>query len=244
MTNRIESSLEIPGLRDSGYSQLHIDPEHPLFGKFLDARGDFVKWKGWKAPESGEDDWDRFDDDLDTAHFVSVDKHGDIIAGLRLTPVDSIEESLSWTMLTDEMRAAALASGNVPDTEDQIVWDMTRLISGKKRLGPRLLSENIRKQYTKIRKIEQIARLYGEGYSWTVYSREQPPVWIFATEESYADVMEKYGAPITRIVSGRVDPEDDQDVVFGYIEPVELYRQISKTFIGRMAFRNFGAGSV
>ncbi|MEI6228863.1 MAG: hypothetical protein WCP11_02495 [Candidatus Saccharibacteria bacterium] len=124
-----------------------------------------------------ENDYDDYDADPATLQLVMQDEHGEITAGMRLTPRSSIKDTLSWSMLPD-------VSDDVLAGLDGPVWDITRLVPG-----------NIegRKQ-----RMAAFAELFGAALAKTL-PLDDNPHWFFATHKAFISVFRHYGIEFTPI---------------------------------------------
>lgn len=93
----------------------------------LSERLRFVKAMRW-FPSDFHDDWDRYDNETSTYHFARRDDSGSIITAMRLTPVESAEDSLSFGMVGANPGMQEAVSGNHQVFTDSKVWDLTRLV--------------------------------------------------------------------------------------------------------------------
>lgn len=121
-------------------------------------------------------DRDAYDEDPATLQLITTEEQKGIIAGMRLTPRGSIQETLSWTMLpglTDEQAHGI----------DGPVWDLTRLVPG---------------DIDKFKIMPAFAELFGAALAQT-QSIDSNPQWIFATTVSFVNAFKRYGIEFTVI---------------------------------------------
>lgn len=143
-----------------GMTSVSFGPyDQSLLEKMLPVRADFVEAMGWSTSESkgifdfaptpatnwmeGYDyrDADIYDTLESTIHLlVAKPETGEVIAGLRLTRLSSLEESMSWSMVrgNPEIRDAVYAYRHNNGTraiediqhsaETGNLWDLTRLV--------------------------------------------------------------------------------------------------------------------
>lgn len=126
----------------------------------------------WHVPS----DKDAYDDDPATLQLITTDKQKGIIAGMRLTLRQSIQDTLSWTMLpglTDEQARGI----------DGPVWDLTRLVPG---------------DIDRRRTMPAFAELFGAALAQT-QDIDGNPQWIFATTSGFVNAFKRYGIEFTVI---------------------------------------------
>lgn len=95
---------------------------HPeLWADWLHLRREYVASQHWGTDL--DPDW--YDDDSATFHILHTDPRNRVLVGVRATLVPDIRQSLSWAMVSDEMRDQATRL--LPD-DAQDIWDITRLV--------------------------------------------------------------------------------------------------------------------
>lgn len=140
---------------------------------WLRIRQDFVEQKGWRSG----DDYDDYDSDASTLQLLLQNTQGDVSAGLRLTPRDSIQDTLSWGMLPD------LAESDIADLTGP-VWDLTRAIPGAVDNPHQIMPA--------------LAELFGAGLAATQLV-DSNPRWVFATDRQFMAAFKRYGIEFTPI---------------------------------------------
>lgn len=190
----------------SGKVALHprlLTPDDPRFADWLVARQQLMDSKGWKS-SGGE--LDSYDANPETRQIVMYDDTDSLVFGMRLTPVESYDETLSWDMVRyssihQQAREADLLEPG------RRVWDLTRLASGPEvpyRL--RLLA---------------IPRLFGEGLRQCAASGDANPVWVFALDEVMATWLDRQGVEFSTLGVDTI-AGDSGESTFGFIEPARL----------------------
>lgn len=192
--------LEVTGYEDG--------PSDPL----LRLREDFIgRFKGWIVYTDGKTDRDGYDGNPSTVHVTSTDPTtGKIIASLRLTET-TVEDSLSWSMLSDEAKKAAQESGLLP-SDNRRVMDMTRLVVDMNALA-------------KDRKRE-LARILGVAVNLS----DKNTTWVFTLDVGFAGFLESMNVPFQKIVTGSSSSEKGDSVIFGSIEPVRQVKDVKSSF--------------
>lgn len=161
-----------------------------LQSDWLRVRQNYMELMGWHfGPDS-----DEYDKDKATVHLILQDEHKKITAGMRLTPRDSIKDTLSWSMLPNENQ-------DLIRSVNGKVWDLTRLVPGAiDSNGDRMAA---------------FAELFGAGLASNLQVDDNPH-WVFAITEPFLKAFKKYGiefTPISRI--------DDNGALLAEAYPVE-----------------------
>lgn len=193
-----------------------LHPDDPEFVRWLLARQELMDDKGWHAP-NGE--YDRYDDNERTKQLVLFDETGELIFGMRLTPVESYNQTLSWDMVRPSSIHAQVELSGLLDAA-QPVWDLTRLTPGHD------VPYRVRHQ--------AIPRLFGEGLRQCINSGDPDPLWVFTIDETVAHWLENQGVDIT-ILGKAVLPEDESMSAFGYIKPRKLAELANGPYNGTKA---------
>lgn len=178
-------------------------PDTIQFDEWLEARRRFMIKKGWKT---GEVDLDEYDARDNTEHLVLYDNNEKIVLGMRITPVNSYKESLSWEMVAGtSIESQVLSSGAID--EGQFVWDITRLVPGDN--GPSRES------------LDAMPKLFGEGLRYCQMQGDDDPTWIFVMDSPLVRWLAREGVSIDAL--GQATLEGDRvPSVFGAYKPAEL----------------------
>jgi hypothetical protein len=202
--------------RDTGTGNL--EPSHNRIevtaepsDKLLVLRKRFVERMGWLDYSQGETDRDRYDDEPGTHHVTSIDSAGNIVASLRLTETPTVEDSLSWSMLSEAAKQQASQSGLMPVPGREIM-DMTRLV-----VDVRASEED---------RIREIARILGEA----VKLSDDNTTWVFTLERHFAAFLGSMNVPFKVIASGLSSTEKGDDVLFCRIDPVAKIEEVDSEF--------------
>lgn len=210
----------------------HGPRNEAMLKRMLPFRADFVDAMKWSPEESQHpidftkelpwlrdlDEHDRSDvdfyDTLDsTLHFLLTDRGSDeIIAGLRLTQVPSVEESLSWSMFKDNSDITRQAydhtDGDGVGTLAKLneaarrgnVWDLTRLVNS--------VDGNV--DITKI--MAGMMELFGTGYGairkQTAPEEQADVRWIFNGTEMIKAALEHLHVQFDVIAQGQISNKD------------------------------------
>lgn len=185
-------------------STSHLHPSNVQFFDWMEARANFMSQKGWVDVSSG--DFDRYDDDMRTDHVMVSDERGELLYGMRLTPVESLEESLSWEMIDHSTMDKAAMQKAWP-FEGREVWDLTRLVPLKRSA---VVVANA-----------AIPALFGEGLRECVRKGDADPVWLFVMDSKFRHWLEKQGVFIEELGAGRINGDEDESTI-GYFEPAKL----------------------
>ena len=186
-----------------------IDPsDGEAFQDWLELRKQFVDAQGWL--EGAESDFDRYDADHRTLHIVTT-REGKIVDGLRLTPFDQLQDSLSWSMLTPEMRQEA--ESKLPAGEKIGGWDLTRLVVGD---GVGEMKELV----------QSFMEMLGAGYALTS-KIEDNPRWFFVTYQPFFMFFARQGIEFTALAKGQISEGDPYECVLSYADPAERTEWLS-----------------
>lgn len=213
----------------AGESALHIisadrpyaEAEADLLMRLHELRLDFVKGMGW-IPDAA-DDWDAYDGDHGTHYFIVEDAlHSETVtAGMRMTPVDSVEGSLSWSMLNEEMAAAARAKVGTHGeslithldeaAKSGNLWDLTRLVNP---LDGSVDIETIK---------DNLLMMFGAAFAKTTELNADPREvqWIFTTTRDMKVALDRLGIRSVPLTKGRISAHDNLDSYFCAANPFE-----------------------
>lgn len=179
----------------------------------------FVQQMRWQVAESFESehpflqtmpDADRYDAMRSTLHLLSRDTNtGQIIAGLRLTPVASVESSLSWAMIQgcaaihrhprNDQDADRIVEELNGLAAEGYVWDLTRLVNH--------LGDGVDHMQIAAAMMELFGVALGIG------RRNMPPDrffrirWIFTTTEDLKNALSSLGIEFAQLAAGVVDAD-------------------------------------
>lgn len=148
------------------------------------------------------------------------------IAGVRYTPVVSIEDSLSWSMFGDNMDMQDQAMRYVDSngrnvfsdinqrartTHSPVIWDMTRLVCERK------------KDTNRMEAAAAFMELFGSGYG-VIKKHIRPDEyddvrWVFTTTEEYKTHLQMLGIEMDILARGRISERDRDDSYFCVVEP-------------------------
>lgn len=180
---------------------------HPLFevrrgepsADVLEVRLAYVQQQGW---HKNEDDRDRYDGAAKTYHFSRRLDGGNISTTMRLTAIDRVEESLSFSMLAGNDSLQQQALERLPDLEDKEVWDLTRLCVSNEGKGDMATTS------------AQMIELF--GMAQYVSSREceegKAPYWVFATTPGMMRFFEYNGIGVEELAKGElIDAQGDAE---------------------------------
>lgn len=202
---------------------------NPLFHRqMLSLREYFVcDVVGWFEPP--HDDWDVYDDRDDTLH-VGCHQHpsGRLITGFRLTPVPSLSESLSLSMLSAALRrqlwASRLEGRPAKQHLDALaragaLHDLTRLVSVTPTTRDELLAT-----------VGSMMRLFGFAAA-SIRSRIPASQigdvrWIFATTEEMWTQLVRLGVQMQVLVAGDFDDSDKSTSYLCLVEQENAIRHI------------------
>ena len=199
------------------YRTMQLSPGTLRFDSWMKARHDFVLEKGWKPKTGIEDDFDQYDSNIETAQFGVYDQSDRLMHGMRLTPIQGLEQTLSWDMVQNSTIQDQVKNSGLLDAPYQ-VWDLTRLVPGE--------AASMGASY------ETIPKLFGDGLRYCVAQGEEDPLWVFVLDKFMARWLERQGVDILKLGEGKVN--DDAHVsTFGCFRPAELAADSRSDFAQR-----------
>lgn len=204
----IQTNPEVVGQTYEESLGLHLpSPTDPIFREWLDMRRAYVEMQGWRHGE----DWDAYDADPQTRHILMC-KQGAILAGMRLTPAPAPEETLSWSMLTPAMHEDATA--HLPEPTGETIWDLTRLIAK---------SSDARGDAREA--TDAFVQMFAVGLKLNQETVAEPR-WFFTTTRPLYLFFKRKGIEFTPLARGRINPNDDHESLFCYIDPATCLETI------------------
>ncbi len=187
----------------------------PEFSEWLAARHDFMVQRGWRRDDMTE--WDAYDANPHTGHIV-IQRNNELVYGMRLTPVVSTSQSLSWRMVEQSAMQATIDPERV-DVLGDSVWDLTRLVPGK---GAQLHDG-----------AAIIPLLFQEGFKYCQQVGSDDPTWVFALDGPMHTWLTKHGVAIEVLGRDKVGA-DKNETLFGLVRPSEVDDSSSaSTFVQR-----------
>lgn len=174
---------------------------------YLDARHKFVQEMGWLKDR--ENDLDVYDSNPSTFYCIrnKIDEKSGAIkfaAGLRLTRAGRIEDSLSFSMLAQNLDMQWQTFANAwKDRDvrramlDGNLWDVTRQLGRRDgSISPREIRESI-------------AKSFGAAIGATAPTEDT--VWFFVTTKELKDMLERNGVELKVLSKGYVSLHDEPD---------------------------------
>lgn len=158
----------------------------------LDARLDFVKDMEW-FDDQHVDDRDRYDAEGRSFHFTRR-KGDEVLATMRLSSVESIEESLSYEMIS----ANSVFQESVLGAAEEVmgegdIWDLTRLV------------HPLDGRHDKVDVEEAIVELFGMAAQVSAEQATEDKVyWVFSTTSWALRFFRGVGIDLTVLASGKL----------------------------------------
>lgn len=191
-----------------------------LHEQYLDIRHGFAKIFDWPSKNMDSDE-DRYDSNIQTSYVVissgESGEHESVFdCGMRLTPIKTLEESLSWGMLTCNPQIIDDVSIDAKSEMDRLVaqgnaWDLTRLVA-----NPELKAD------TESR-MQSFIKMFAAGIHASEVNGAPEPVWMFTTTKTLWHFLNRLGIEPTVVAQGRISPDDKDTSLFGYIAPKATY---------------------
>jgi hypothetical protein len=184
-------------------STVALEVDDPRFDEWVRARKEFVVAKGWR--EDSDEEMDIYDGDSITAQLVTYGENGELLFGMRLTPINKILNSLSWDMVKDST-IHEQATEDAEKIQDQL-WDLTRLVP-----GPDVpLSE----------RANVIRKLFYDGLQYCKAQGDADPVWFFALDKAMNAWIRRQGVKISLLGQAQIG-NDEVETLFGFIRPAQI----------------------
>lgn len=167
----------------------------------LETRLDFVKSMKWFGDEH-VDDRDVYDAEGRSFHFARRN-HGEVLAAMRLSPVEGVEESLSYEMISanqEFQQSALVRAREVVGTGD--IWDLTRLV------------HPLNGQHDKVEVEEAIVEMFGMAAQVSAEQASEGRIyWVFSTTSPALRFFRSAGIEPVVLASGRLPDADDRPKV-------------------------------
>jgi len=176
------------------------------FDDWMQARHTFVIEKGWKPKTGDADDFDLYDGNNETAQFGVYDQSDQLVYGMRLTPIEGFEQTLSWEMVENSSIQQQVEEATLLDTSHQ-VWDLTRLIPGE--------GATMRNSF------KTIPKLFGDGLRHCAMKGDEDPLWVFVLDSSMNRWLSRQGVDVIKLGEGSVNGDVDIST-FGCFRPAAL----------------------
>jgi N-acyl-L-homoserine lactone synthetase len=194
-----------------------------LLEAFTQLRTDYVLQENWPIHHSGVD-FDEYDGHLDT-QYVVASAGNQVVAGMRLTPVDNIESSMSfgmWNNADDKTSFQAQYQDSINkisiDEQEQL-WDITRLVT----------EANILATQSTKKKVESRAGLLKIlAAAATIKHDHKGAVWVFTTTQKMRQFMERNSFKVTVIASGVISKSDGYESSLCIIRPHEVISHLKR----------------
>ena len=181
--------------RQDGIFEVEREPSDAV----LDLRREFVVDEMNWLPKEHIDDRDRYDNPGTTYHFTKRAETGAVLASMRLTPVDSLDQSLSFEMIAANQEFQSAIRAKQGDVGDGKLWDITRLVhplDGSQ--SPSAVSDAIIELYG-------MAAGVSAGH---VDDAKEDVYWIFTTTPSVLRFFNQTGIKSHTLAEGRLPDSD------------------------------------
>lgn len=183
-------------------------------------RAAYVRANGWLPKD--EEGKDRYDNNPQTHHIVGRSGENEILATARFTPVDSIEDSMSFEEMlkgNPDMQKAVLLHSATLDSSQTQTWDLTRLIA---RFYPH---DEKRRMLAN----QAMFELFGRAVAITGAKSEyrDDVQWVFATTPAMKLTLRQGGIQMKVLASGRASETDLEDTHFCRVMPAEAFQYLA-----------------
>lgn len=206
----------------------------PLVAQLKQVRADFVRAMDWFPDDPERDDTDRYDSDPRTLHFASFEPgtSRSLVASMRLTQVDSLEQSLSWEMLSSnadmqrtvlsQQLAGGEAVGSALDERATKggLWDLTRLVYP--------LDDKADKEML----LGGLMEMCGAGLALTDPAEgelaDDTLTWVFTATPTVKLALDFLGVENQVLSKGKVSAHDRKESYFCIVHPVSAFSRIQQ----------------
>jgi|GEM_PF-4768907 len=188
-----------------------------LLESYNQLRTDYVLQKDWPMHESGidMDVYDRFVKN----YYVIADHKNIAVAGLRATPVLSIEQSLSYTMWQNAIEYKSFRQQmndyrKTQTDEKYHMWDITRLIT-------RTSVEHVDDPYLRTASRIGMFKVFAATVSVTD-SSTKPSIWYFTLTKEMYIFMHKINVEPFVIAKGKISHSDAAESYLCSLVPSQI----------------------
>jgi len=187
------------------------------FDDWMQARHGFVLEKGWTPKTGIDDDVDLYDGNSETAQFGVYNQADQLTHGMRLTPIQGFEHTLSWEMIENSSIQGQVQEAGLLNPSHQ-VWDLTRLVPGE--------------AASREGSYETIPKLFGDGLRYCASQGDEDPQWIFVLDKFMSLWLQRQGVDIVKLGEGKVNG-DAVVSTFGSFRPAALAMDLTSDFARR-----------
>jgi N-acyl-L-homoserine lactone synthetase len=194
-----------------------------LMEGFTQLRTDYVLQESWPIHHSGID-YDEYDGRLDT-QYVVASVGNQVVAGMRLTPIDTIESSMSYDMWNNAgdkenfLLQFNTSMSNINFSEHEQLWDVTRLVT----------EANILATQSSKKKAESRAGLLKIlAAAATISTDSKESVWVFTTTQKMRQFMDRNSFKVSVIASGTISESDGYESSLCIIRPHEVIAHLKR----------------
>lgn len=193
-----------------------------LMESFTQLRTDYVLQQVWPMADGGVDH-DYYDRTATTVYVVGSIRDR-VVAGMRLTPVKNVTDSLSYSMwhyalcrqeFLDSL-AVNLPAAGISDHDS--IWDVTRLITEANTIAT---SSPIVRAESRVGLLKILARAAHE-------TDAESPIWIFTTTDQLLRFMRRNHFDVTVLAEGRISSHDAANSYFCIVRPKEVIQKLKK----------------
>lgn len=202
---------------------ISLDNNLQLLEAFTQLRTDYVLQENWPIHHSGVD-FDEYDVRLDT-EYVVASAGNQVVAGMRLTPVDSIEESMSYDMwnYAGDRESFLIQFRNSMNQinigKNEQLWDITRLVTEANILATRSSKKKVESRAGLLKILAAAA---------TIKKDNKDTVWVFTTTQKMRHFMDRNSFKVSVIASGVISETDGYESSLCLIRPHEVIAHIKR----------------
>lgn len=197
--------------------------EVSLMQSYTQLRTDYVLQEGWPMHDGGID-VDEVDKQPSTRYIIAT-VHGRVVAGMRMAPVRSVEEALSYGMWDNAIERNQFDADVerykyvIEQANNGEIWDITRLITEANILS---VKHVVDRADSRIGLFKAMARgLSVSGVDTSVY-------WIFTTTEKMMRFMVRHGFEVTPITTARISHVDPGRSSLCIVRPQQVVKALKR----------------
>ena len=216
--------------RNDNFSFGYITPESAYDVEYGLARTRYVLENRWLPLEPGTVERDRYDSHLDTTLVGMCGHDGTLVAGMRLTKVRSVENSLTYSMMdgtvlgcsditkNDGLQAMMVRAGSVI-SDGGSLYDITRFTPVLAYFSQGTKREQVRR-YRYFR--SNVHLMFGVGCGLTSVNENLPGLsrWMFLGDKTVPSILTADELQHDTVSVPSISEADVSPLFFGMISPV------------------------
>lgn len=221
--------------------------KNTLAGAYVAIRTEYGNMHHWPLDETGVD-IDLYDLNPHTRYFLALQRNGlgrkRLNTGMRLTQVESFDDSLSLSMWVHAVDKQRMLADLVRHKQDIVIlkraaqkgnlWDLTRLVTAMSLQAERA---------PKTKRATYVALLVTLGAAMRHTGNDA--FWIFTTNRETKRFMDRMGIQYTILAEGRIGYSDAGDSYLGWTSAPAAYEQLKhgQPIVAQLVERGYTQGA-